>query len=300
MSETVQVRTRRRAAAKSGPRPEQVHELLSSIISGQIVPGLLTANRPIGGAETDADLWRGGGFGAERAARDVGLVADRIRASDVLRFVRLLRGGTVDAAAAFVEILLERGISRQSIYLDLLAPAARTIGAMWGDDECSFADVTMVVGRLHHIVKGFGEAGRVANLAPDAPLILLSPAPGEQHVFALDIVSAFFAEGGWRTELSHTDDAEEIIERAALRPYDAVGLTLARSDAVGVLAATILRIRAAAMNPDMLVLVGGPVFDANPAMAALVGADMLSEPGVRGAVAARQMLKARELPTLRS
>jgi methanogenic corrinoid protein MtbC1 len=167
------------------------------------------------------------------------------------------------------------------------------IGAMWGDDECSFADVTMVVGRLHHIVKSFHDQQPQRLCAADSPRILLAPAPGEQHVFALDLVEAFFRDGGWRAEIAHTDNADDIIERVATEPFDAVGFTLSRVEAVDVLRATILRLRAHALHKDVLVLVGGPVFDADPRLAALVGADDMAEPGVAGAVIARKLLPAR-------
>ncbi len=46
---------------------------------------------------------------------------------------------------AFVDEQLGQGISVQSIYLDLLAPAARMLGDMWAEDSCDFVEPRFVV-----------------------------------------------------------------------------------------------------------------------------------------------------------
>jgi methanogenic corrinoid protein MtbC1 len=315
MSVSTEAPSRRRSSRSRTPAEAHVRHLLATIIAGEVVPGLVVANRLIeqpAAPEHDVwrvepasfdtrlsdafsgdswrDSWRQAGFTPERASQDLQFVSTSIRASDVVRFVRLLRGLSSDAGLAFVEILQARGISRNDTYLDLLAPAARMIGAMWQDDECSFADVTMVVGRLHHIVKTFHDAEPFRKVEPDAPQILLAPSPGEQHVFALDLVKTFFDDAGWCAAIAHTNDAEDILDMAAQQPFDAVGFTLSRSEGVDVLRATIMRLRAVSMRPELLVLVGGAIFDEHPELVRMVGAEAMAEPGLLGAVQARKLL----------
>jgi MerR family transcriptional regulator, light-induced transcriptional regulator len=276
-----------------------VMALLARVVQRDIVPNLITANRPIGEQALRADndtaaasqlAWYDGGFNAGRAERDMNFVGSHVRMADVARFVRLLRSTGIDAAPALVEVLLSRGISRSELYLDLLGPAARLVGDMWMDDECSFADVTMVVGRLQNILNSLRTDQLAPATARASASVLLSVAPGEQHSFGIAIVDAVFHDAGWDTTLSHTNDAEVLLEQIRVRRFDAVGLSLSNNDLRHVLTATILRMRAASANRDLLVLVGGPGFAHSPALAADVGADALIGPGLESAIEARGLL----------
>ncbi len=274
---------------------DELLSLLSRVVNRDIVPNLIIANRIIGGevvqvCATGHSAWHDGGFNAERGERDLNFVGSHVRMADVARFVRLLRGSGTDAAPALVEILLSRGILRSELYLDLLGPAARMIGDMWLDDECSFADVTMVVGRLHNILHALrGESCAGASLHNE-PSILLSVAPGEQHSFGIAIVDAVFQDAGWCPTLSHSNDAEVLLDLVAARPYDAVGLSLSNTHLLDVLNATIMRLRAGSANRDLVVLVGGPAFVERPQLAMEIGADALIEAGFDAAMAARRLL----------
>jgi hypothetical protein len=181
---------------------QEILSLLSQVVRRDIVPNLIIANRIIGvdpgghdgasgpssaerqpdlrsrGSSTPDSVWHDAGFNAGRGERDLKFASGHIRMVDVARLVRLLRGTGAEAAPALVDVLVARGIPRGELYLNLLAPAARMIGDMWQDDECSFADVTMVVARLHQILNGLRDEQPVSAPLPDAPTILLSAAPG--------------------------------------------------------------------------------------------------------------------------
>lgn len=282
-----------RHLASSGQ--EEFLSLLSDVVRRSIVPNLVTANRVIGEDMKQAEItagssWHDGGFNAGRGERDVNFVGNHVRMADVARFVRLLRSTGVDAAPALIEVLLSRGIRRSQLYLDLLGPAARMVGDMWMDDECSFTDVTMVVGRLHNILHTLRGDERVPAAVQNTPSILLSVAPGEQHSLGIAIVDAVFQDAGWSTTLSHTNDAEVLLEQIFARPLDAVGLSLSNELLTDVLGATIMRIRAASANRDLVVLVGGPAFAGRPQLAIDIGADALIGAGLDAALQARDLL----------
>jgi methanogenic corrinoid protein MtbC1 len=274
----------------------EVLDLLSRVIQRDIVPNLITANRVIGdqgvgGTTEEADAaWHHGGFNLERGERDIRFTSNHIRMADVARFVRLLRATGTDAAPAFIEVLLARGISHNELYLDLLGPAARMIGDMWRDDECSFAEVTMVVSRLHQILHGL-RSGRIGEVeVRTAPTALMVLAPGEQHSFGLAIACAFFEEAGWQTRQLHDNDAEAIIDAVANTHFDLVGFSLSSEAHADVLRATIMRMRAASANPDVVVIVGGPAFETAPELVSRLGADALGQPGCAGALKAQNLL----------
>jgi MerR family transcriptional regulator, light-induced transcriptional regulator len=274
------------------PRGHDIMSLLARVVRRDIVPNLITANRVIGAevAQEAVAAWRDSGFNLERGERDLRFASGHIRMVDVARFVRLLRSAGADAAPALVEVLLSRGIPRGELYLDLLGPAAHLIGDMWLDDDCSFAEVTMVVARLHHILNALRGGTDAAVAAGNAPLILLSASPGEQHSFSIAVVEAVFQEAGWRTQMSHTNDAEVVIDLISRGSVDAIGFSLSNGDLADVLRATILRVRAMSANPDVLVLVGGQAFQAAPDLVQDVGADATIGSGAEAARNAMMLL----------
>ncbi len=272
----------------------EVLALLSRVVQRDIVPNLIIANRVIGedAAQTAASaVWHDGGFNAERGERDIRFASNHIRMVDVARFVRLLRGTGADAAPALVEVLLGRGIARSELYLDLLGPAARMIGDMWLDDECSFAEVSMVVARLHQILNALRDDHAPVASGEGVPTILFSVAPGEQHSFGIAVAEAFFQEAGWQARQTHSNDADVIVDMVATQHVDAIGLSMSNDGLADVLRATIMRLRASSANRDILVLVGGPAFEAAPALHAFVGADAVVSAGTAGAIEAKQFLR---------
>ena len=85
-----------------------------------------------------------------------------------------------------VSKLRERGVSVESLYLDLFAPAARRLGEMWDSDECDFSTVTVALGRLQRLLRelspAFGtEIGHPAN---GRRALFVQPRD-EQHSFGL-------------------------------------------------------------------------------------------------------------------
>jgi methanogenic corrinoid protein MtbC1 len=271
---------------------------LAAAIQGEIVPQLICANRAIGvgpsaaegKAATDPALWNDAGFTLDRVGRDAQAARARGGGVDVTRFVRLLRSASPDAAPAFVEVLLSRGLKRDEIMMELLAPAARLIGEMWSDDSCSFADVMIVVTRLHQIMNGLRAAAQPLPSAGRGPSILLASAPGENHVFGVAMAESFFHGAGWRTDLAMGEDEGALLARVAEQPFDAVGLSLSHEGLADSLAATILQIRAVSANRDIRVLAGGPAFVARPRLSVTLGVDAVLGAGPEAVAQAREAL----------
>ena len=76
------------------------------------------------------------------------------------------------------------------------------------------------------------------------------------------------------------------------RGYDVVGLTVSVERHLAALPATIAGLRRASRNPDIIVLVGGRVFAADPGLAARVGADATATDAAAAVDVAEQMLAA--------
>ena len=192
-----------------------------------------------------------------------------------------------------VDALLASGVPVETVYLDLLAPAARRLGIWWESDACDFFDVTMGLWRLQEVLQALSAfAPWSAPLTATARRALFAPAPGEQHGFGAALVEEFFRRAGWQTWNAPAAEAAELETLVSARGYDVIGLTVSVERHLAALPATIAGLRRASRNPDIIVLVGGRVFAADPGLAARVGADATASDAAAAVDVAEQMLAA--------
>ena len=78
--------------------------------------------------------------------------------NEIAQFAALALGEQDGAAFAFVQGVIARGTSVDSVFLDLLAPTARHLGELWESDAVDFANVTLAVGRLQMVMRRLGDA----------------------------------------------------------------------------------------------------------------------------------------------
>lgn len=189
-----------------------------------------------------------------------------------------------------VRALLDEGLPLATLLLDLLAPAARHLGLLWERDEADFIDVTAALGRLHSLARTLCVHMEAPRVLPDARRILLMPCPGETHLFSLALVASFFREAGWHVVLltsDHTDPVETVRDER----FDIIGVSLSCDVYLPAMADLLTALRTASCNPDIRILVGGPLFLRNPVSATVIGADAAAEDG-RSAVQVAETLVA--------
>ena len=251
----------RRAAFRT---PETASpDALARVIESDIIPRLLLAHRLPGAMPCAA---------AYPAAQIPAGYAEQFAAATLTEEVSPLLGR--------VEALMAGGVSVETIYLHLLAPASRRLGAWWDEDACDFVDVTMGLWRCQEIVHAL--SALIPGVAPVAGAerrALFSPAPGEQHGLGALIVEEFFRRDGWQTWSVPALDETELVGLVAGRAFDVVGLTVSVERHIAPLARSITATRRASRNPAVIVLVGGRVFTARPELAKDIGADGTASDG---------------------
>lgn len=260
----------RRAA--SGNR-EESRDSVNAIIEGEIIPRLLMAYQD----GDDAGKVRGGRPIAPEDAAQFAMLPLRLEAASLLQ--------EVDAFIA-------EGTSVETICLDLLAPAARMLGEMWDRDECDFIDVTMGLWRLQEVMR------EIAARSPaDLPSLnvprsaLFSPMPGDHHNFGTMMIEEVFSRAGWQSEALVKPDRRELLDRLSQRPFDLVGLTLARDCPSAALSNLIKAMRNASANPKIAVLVGGRMINENPGIVKDVGADGTGADALAALATAESLVK---------
>ena len=166
---------------------------------------------------------------------------------------------------------IARGVSVEKIFVDLLAPVARKLGEYWDEDRCDFIDVTMGLWRLQEIVHELSAGVPIKSREAPARRAIFAACPGDQHSFGTVIVDELFRRSGWDTARVAPDESVETV--VAELACDLVGLTVSCDSRLDELPALIASVRRASRNPAIVVMVGGRVFNDDPALAARVGAD---------------------------
>ncbi|QYE33378.1 cobalamin B12-binding domain-containing protein (plasmid) [Polymorphobacter sp. PAMC 29334] len=248
---------------------------MARLIEGEIIPRLLLAHRndaatPLRPLTVPATISRA----------DAETIAGMTLMVEVFELV------------AYAERFLERGVSIDSIYLDLLAPAARTLGSWWDNDMCDFVDVTMGLWRLQQVVHEMVVRASCPSVRTRADRrVLFTVPPGDQHSFGLVMIEEFFRRAGWRTWSAPDAGLAALKAIVGRQWFELIGLTVSNVEHVANMPDLIRALRGASQNPAVGVMVGGQIFSENPALADGSGADATAADGASALVAAERLVE---------
>lgn len=198
----------------------------------------------------------------------------QIKREEAAEFAALPLQLEADELLAETEAYLRRGVSVESIFIELLAPSAREIGRMWEEDDCDFVDVTMGLWRLQEVMREIAARSPPVVRALGTPrTALFSPLPGDQHSFGALIVEEIFARAGWKSEALIEPKRRELLRLVSEKSFDLVGLTISNDCPSAALSNLISAIRTVSANPQVSVLIGGRAVNEKPDLVEEVGAD---------------------------
>ena len=209
----------------------------------------------------------------------------------VEQFAALALGNDDSAPFACVEELVARGVTVESIFLDLLAPAARYLGTLWETDATDFATVTLAVSRLQRIMRRHGESFYDQGSQGGGESILLTIVPGEQHSFGLSMVAEFFRRAGWNLCTGPFSSHQELISLVHNHWFDVIGFSVSSDRRLGELKKAIHDIRRDSRNRSVGIMLGGPLVIAHPDLVATLGADMISADAITAPQQARGLIE---------
>jgi methanogenic corrinoid protein MtbC1 len=233
-----------RVSLAAEPPDEGCRHLISSVIETQIIPRLLQAHPS----------------GAGRLAQETHQTI-RIPESDVVEFANLCLLNDAILANSFADQLVRDGLSHETIFMQLITPAARYLGVAWETDTADFVQVTNGLMRMHEITHRIGFEYQAGPRKPGPRnRIMLACAPGSQHILGLTIVSEFFNKEGWQTVVEISSSAEGLIHAAANEWFDVIGISVAIESQLDGLETLVAGIRNASQNAKVAILLGGPIF----------------------------------------
>jgi methanogenic corrinoid protein MtbC1 len=217
---------------------------------------------------------------------------EHVSPEDVVPFADLVLHGEDTVLRQFVEVLRERGVPIESVFLELLAPVARHLGELWERDLCTFTEVTVGLGRLQQLLREHSAAfsdTRLTEGRGDTRRVLLMPCPGEQHTFGLSLVGEFFHRAGWEVVTSFTtgEGAPGMVQKDW---FDVVGFSLGCETGVERLAEAIAQVRRKSVNAGVSIIAGGAIFGLHPEFGDKVSADAIITDGPAAPALADKLL----------
>ena len=188
------------------------------------------------------------------------VVAIRPRAGAVEELAQIILDNRAGMAEGHIDALRADGAPLDTTYVDVLAPAARRLGEMWDADLCDFTQVTIGLWRLQQLMYELSPAFQDdAQRGVQIHRAMLVPVPGSQHTLGLLMVAEFFRRAGWSVWGDPAAAEADLVEAAQTKGFDIVGFSVGAVSKLANLKAAITAIRRASLNPNSVVMVGGPV-----------------------------------------
>jgi len=217
------------------------------------------------------------------ASQVVSLLAERnwrtfseLREPVVSGLITAALSGKKDAFADLLRELKKARVSAAAL-ADLYIPeAARRMGDAWADDQMSWLDVSIGVGRLQSLLREIGMAW-VADQAGDTGhgTVLLIVPDREQHTLGPMVAMGQMRRYGISVCLRIAPSHNELRSLMAARQFDGVLISIATKDKLESVSNTVQFIKAVSGKP-MPIVVGGAVTPKVEDLAAATGADLAS------------------------
>lgn len=211
---------------------------------------------------------------------------------EIQAFVALCLDPEPAASHRWIKDLQTQGYSTESLFLNLIAPAARHLGEQWERDRKDFSQVTLGLIRMQQLTHELGYAYR------DGPQnmghrrrIMLASAPGSQHILGLVMVSEFFRKERWEVVVEIAATPHELTHAVANEWFDMLGLSVGVVEQLPSLPGLVQALRDKSRNPDIKVLLGGPAFQIQHVSAQSTGADAIALDAMAGVQMANQLLQ---------
>jgi methanogenic corrinoid protein MtbC1 len=217
------------------------HQSLLSVIESEILPRLMGVN-------------------AEKltAMNDANAHVKKLSDSDIEQFAQLCVSDDPDASLNHVQQLMSAGVSLAFIYLELITPAARWLGQQWSDDQIDFTVVTHGLMRMHHITRTLGHGNNDSpQSVGEVKRIFLACAPGSMHVLGLSIVAEFFRSHGWQVVIDISPTQHSLSQALKREWFDMIGLSVGLVEQLPDMPSLIAGLKGHALNPSVLVILGG-------------------------------------------
>lgn len=177
------------------------------------------------------------------------------RAPWAARLEARLVAGDTRGAWGVIEAAMAAGTELEDIYLEVIAPAMRNIGARWDAGELDIAIEHRASGIAQRLIGRLGP--RFARRGRTRGTVLVGTPPGERHSLPVSMLADLLRGGGWEVSDIGADLPVDSFVHALQNTPDvsAIGVSISSQEGLEHAAALFAALSAAA--PDVPVVVGG-------------------------------------------
>ncbi len=184
---------------------------------------------------------------------------------------------SLEAALVQVDHWRAQGHGLEEIYLHGVAPAARLLGHWWRCDVADFAQVTIGSANLQRLLHRLSQEFCAPGADQPCGLnLLLACEPRAQHTLGAFMVGEFFRRRGWAVHWLAPQEGQDIVEQLRRDWFDAVALSVSTDGQLTWLREWMPRLRAQSPNPDLQILLGGPLALQRRQQLHMLGADLVA------------------------
>lgn len=180
------------------------------------------------------------------------------------------------AAEAYARSLLAQEFDIESLFLDTIPEAARLFHDWWNEEEIDFIQVTSGIFRLEELVYSLSSefilGGKLQAPGRQLSALLLKP-PGSHHSLGLLLLSQYFKRHGWQVFSASQFSEEDMCSAVKSEWVDLIGFSLSEDQQIPGIKKLMARLRKQSANPQVQVMVGGPLLRKRADLAQSVGAD---------------------------
>jgi methanogenic corrinoid protein MtbC1 len=193
-------------------------------------------------------------------------------------FINACKQGDSLHVNQIVDTLISQGFTQESVFLDLITPAARQLGALWDKDLCSFTDVTCGLAMMHHVIYRLGYEFRDGpHVKGEQTSVMMCCAPGSMHLLGVTIVGDLFRREGANVVIEVSSTEQELVRAVANEWFDVIGISVAIESQLLDLKTLVRALKSNSGNPNVKVLLGGPIFMLVNATEDMFGADLIAK-----------------------
>ena len=190
--------------------------------------------------------------------------------------------------------MVRQGWGLETLFLQTIPNAARLFHEWWAQDDIDFITVTQASYRLQELV--YSLSAEFVLSGPkrqrvDTFTALLVNTPNSQHSLGLLILSQYFKRYGWTVLGTTTWREPDMVTTVQSCAVDLVGLSVSDERQFGYLKQLIVTLRKKSLNPDLAVMVGGPMLSKAPHLAEWLGADFACSHADQAQMAAAQQVE---------
>jgi methanogenic corrinoid protein MtbC1 len=244
-----------------GSANDECKEYLEDVIGQQLIPRLLNSQN-YGESLNSAEV-------SGASAQDLPEFSD---------FTDACRLGNSLRVNEMVDTLISQGFTQERIFLNLITPAARHLGALWDKDLCSFTDVTCGLAIMHHVIYRLGYEFRDSPHVQGANTsVMMCCAPGSMHLLGVSIVGDLFRREGASVVIDVSSTEQELVRAVANEWFDVIGISVAIESQLPGLKLLVQTLKKNSGNPNVKVLLGGPIFMLVNANKEMFDADLIAQ-----------------------